>query len=211
MNKDNIDIKSLTKEEQKELIKTYAEGSKTLELALRTLWNKKLYTTACCKGHLLGEKHFYFTSMYSYIAFEKGIDVFKYLSDDLINNPYIVLTSDSNQAIFFYGENKDSLMLMFITDIMKKKEVNSRFLEGKVNKLLDPITKEQVKHDYYLKSGFTEKEYQEIRETEDDILILRMKSQYNNIDENESEELFDKCIKIKNDVYQRKLKKNRGR
>ena len=72
-----IDIKKLSIDERKELADFFSEGSKTLGMALRTLWNKKLYTTACCKGHLFGERDWMFSRMYSYIAFDKDINVFQ--------------------------------------------------------------------------------------------------------------------------------------
>ncbi len=207
-----LKVSDYSKEEQKELIKFFAEGSKSLELALRTLWNKKLYTTACCKSHPLGERHFYFTSMSAYIAFEPGIDVFKYLSDELVSNPYIMLLSDTNQGIYFYGKDKDLLILKFVNDIMMKIIVNSKYLKDKINKPLDYTLRKRLLHDYLIESGFTEEEVKELFRIDIELLILDEQSKYTYVSEEEYKDLLNRSISIKNDVYQRKLsKKKRGR
>ena len=52
------------------------------------------------------EKDFKFLYHYAYIAMEENIKLFKYLSDELIINPYILLYSFNNQeCIYFYGAN----------------------------------------------------------------------------------------------------------
>ena len=184
----------------------------TLELALKTLWNKKLYTVACCAGHLLGERHFYFSSMYSYLVFENGIDVFKFLSDELVSNPCVMLMSNTNQAIYFYGKDKDALMIKFINDIMMKKEINSKYLNDKLNKPIDQDVKYKIEHDYYIASGYTEEEYSELKHIDRELLLLKEDANYTYVDEAKNDVLLNRIISIKNEVYQRKLsKKKRGR
>lgn len=207
-----LKVTDYSREEQKELIKFFSEGSKTLELALKTLWNKKLYTTACCKSHPLGERHFFYSSMNSYIAFESGIDVFKYLSDELVSSPYVMLLEDNSQSIYFYGKDKDSLMLKFINDIMMKREMNSKFLKEKLNKPIERYLLRKLEQEYYLESGFTQEEYQELEDVYTELFTLDYENKYTSVSEEESENLYNRVISIKNQVYQRKLsKKKRGR
>ena len=205
-----IDIKKLPIDERKELAEFFSEGSKTLGMALRTLWNKRLYTIACCKGHLFGERDWMFSRMYSYIAFDKDINVFQYLSDELLSNPYVAIgTFDYHQAIYFFGRNRDDYMLKFISDIMNKKVINSKYLSSKMNRPLDYETMKEVKREYYLDSGFTEDEIKKLNDIDMQYKILKMNKDYVYIPDEEYDKLFNESASIYDKLKMRKMSKKR--
>ena len=207
-----LKVSDYSKEEQKELIKYFSEGSTTMELALRVLWNKKLYTTACCKGHLFGERNWIITYKEAYFAFDRDVNVLKYLSNELLSNPYVMFsdTCDS-ESIYFFGKDKEKLILKFTQDIMMQREINSEYLKTKMNK---PITREiyeEVKRDYYLESGFTEEEIKELNRIDIEYLILDEQSNYTYVSEEEYDNLWNKKQSIYDCLKTRKLSKKRGR
>ena len=184
-----IDIKDLPIDERKEFADFFSEGSKTLCMALRTLWNKKLYTTACCKGHLFGERDWMFSRMYSYIAFDKDINVFQYLSDELVSNPYVAIgTFDYHQTIYFFGRNRDNYMLKFISDIMNKKVINSKYLSSKMNRV------------------------KKLNDIDMQFKILKTNKDYVYIPDEEYDKLFNESVSIYDKLKVRKMgKKRRGK
>lgn len=113
-NNEPIQYNKIPKDKIGEALKDFSEGSVVLQKYLEALWKKELFTIACCKGdHLykgtdtgsmLGE---------AYISFEPGINIFNYLSEEIIKNNNVELSDTNNkQTIYFYGKDNDMLILL---------------------------------------------------------------------------------------------------
>ena len=89
-----IDLDTIPKEELEQALMEFAEGSLGLEKCLREMWKNGLKTIACCAGN---------NNPYeiAYIAMAEGVDIFSYLSSNLLSNDMVALESENNQVIRF--------------------------------------------------------------------------------------------------------------
>jgi len=134
-----IQYNKIPKDKIGEALKDFSEGSVSLEKCLSVLWKKELFTIACCKGdHLY--KGSDTGSMFgeAYIAFEPGINIFDYLSEEIIKNNNIEISNINNkQTIYFYGKDKDILILLLANDVLSGKKENQQLIEKKLEKQID--------------------------------------------------------------------------
>lgn len=202
-----IYIKDLTEAGKKRCAKEFSEGSKELERCLKTLWDNELYTAACCKGHLMGERDFKSLYLYAYIAMDENIELFKYLSHHLILDPCVLLHKfNNNECIYFYGENKYKNIELLTIDILSGVKDNTDILLDKVNKLMLPSIKKKLIDDYYIKSGFNKNEIKKLDKLNDEYSYLT--SLYSDSEIlNRKEEVLDEHNKIIKKVKRRVLKK----
>lgn len=93
-----------------------------------------------------------------YISFSDNLEVFSYLSVELINNSKVYLLQSNGACIYFYGgENNKYLMESFLKDIKSGKKENSAFLLNKINQ---PLSADIYYNSYIyglLQSWFSEK------------------------------------------------------
>lgn len=138
-NNEPIQYSKIPKEEISVALKDFSEGSAALEKCLEVLWKKELFTIACCKGdHLY--KGSDTGSMFgeAYIAFEPGVDIFNYLSETLIKSDMVELSNINNkQTIYFYGKDKDILILALANDVLTGQKNNYQLIQEKVEKQVD--------------------------------------------------------------------------
>ena len=168
-----INIKDLTEYGKNKCAIEFSEGSKELEMCLKTLWDNNLYTKACCKGHLMGERDFKALYLYGYIAMDENIELFKYLSHYLILDPCVLLYKYNNQeVIYFYGDNKYKNIDLLTYDILSGVKDNIDILLDKVNKPMIPSLKKKLVDEYYLKSGFKNMEIKKLDELTEEYLYL---------------------------------------
>lgn len=201
-----IRVKDLTEYGMKKCAKEFSEGSIELERCLITLWNHELYTKACCKGHLMGEKDFKFLYHYAYIAMEENIQLFKYLSDELIINPYILLYCFNNQeCIYFYGDNKYKNIELLTRDILNGVKNNNELLNDKVNVPMMPSLKKKLIDDYYLECGFNKSEIKKLDELSHEYSLIESLFNNNELLERKGE-LLNEHSEIMNKVKKRVLK-----
>ena len=208
-------INAFNGQEKLAAFKEFAEGCPELEECLIELNNNGLYTKACCRGYheIDNVRSFVFKylegqlDILSYarcitaphIAFEKEIrDVFDYLSEDIINNPNVILTQDENGSVItFHGEDCHRLIAQLTNDIKTGKKNNQDALKRKINVRL---TVEQLYNSHLcglVKSGFSE----------DEINLFRVYLLYNaccQLGKNMTKEEFDDlCLKVGFDANQR--------
>ena len=116
--------------EREQALMEFAEGSVGLEKCLRAMWQTGLITHACCAGNDYDYK-------VAYIAMSDDVDLFSYLSADLINDELIKLEKrKQKQIIRFAGlpEKKEKLMLLLANDILEGKKNNEELIKEKVGK-----------------------------------------------------------------------------
>ncbi len=146
-----IDLDTIPKEELEQALMEFAEGSLGLEKCLREMWKNGLKTIACCAGN---------NDPYeiAYIAMAEGVDIFSYLSSNLLSNDMVALESENNQVIRFAGfeENKEKLMLMLAEDISTGKKNNSEQVKEKIGKSINSEWKKEANIYYMRKAGLTE-------------------------------------------------------
>lgn len=199
-----INIKDLTDYGKKKCAKEFSEGSKELEKCLITLWDNNLYTTACCKGHLMGERDFKCLYLYAYIAMDKNIDLFKYLNYSLISDPYVLLYKfDNQECIYFYGDDKYKNIDKLRLNILSGEKDNYDFLNDKVNKPMLFSLKRKLTDAYYLESGFNENEIKKIDKLNDEYFYLSLLYE----DSVEFDRIFNEKQEIIDKVKKRVLKK----
>ena len=148
-----IDLDTIPEEEKEQALIEFAEGSIGLEKCLRVMWNNNLKTHACCAGNdeIFDE---------AYIAMAEGVDLFSYLSENLLNEKMIVLEQEERQTIRIAGseELKEKLLLMIALDITNGKKNNNDLLKEKIGK---PFPLEWIKESrrYSMQNeGLSEKE-----------------------------------------------------
>ena len=130
-----IDLDTIPDYEKEQALKEFAEGSKGLENCLRAMWANNLKTHACCAG----EQNDYDIA---YIAMADGIDIFSFLSEELLSSDMIALefNRDQNRQILRFGgtkEFKDKLMQKVADDILKGKKENDHLMQNKIGKGLN--------------------------------------------------------------------------
>lgn len=124
-----IDLDSIPVDELEQALIEFAEGSVGLENCLRIMWANGMKTEACCAGER-GEDDI------AYISMCEGVDLFKYLSDDLLLNEMVALEDEGHQLIRFAGEaaEKDRLMQKVAEDVASGIKDNSELLQEKIGK-----------------------------------------------------------------------------
>lgn len=175
------DMGTLTMEEKMAAIKEFAEGSEVLEECLITADKLGLETTNSCRGYHEIEDTEKFMNDYifkddldmvsfskcinpTYISFARESDIISYLSSELINNPNVRITANNKYCIYFYGEEHDSLLKHFTSDMKSGKKSNGQDLINKVNKTLAP-------EDYYKSFVYG---FKNSGLTDDDIKLFRV-------------------------------------
>lgn len=150
-NDKTIDIDSILKNEILKAIHVFAEGSEILEECLKQLYNNGLKTVGCCKGyHKIDAISFMQNKLDyeklsncifpAYIGFEKNIDVFSFLSKELINDSNVVLVLNRVcTSIYFVGENHEKLMWKFLNDLKSGRKNNRIDLLKKMNQCNTPL------------------------------------------------------------------------
>ena len=88
-----INLDTISCDDYELALMEFAEGSLNLENCLRLMWQMNLKTHACCAGN----HHPYDVA---YIAMEKGIDIFCFLSTTLLNEDMVQLDSINNMQLF---------------------------------------------------------------------------------------------------------------
>lgn len=127
-----IKLQDIPSENMSQALKDFSEGSEGLEICLRTMWNNNLETIACCAGN---ENSF----ERAYILMDKGVDIFSFLSEELLTNDMVSITSkDSRQSISFGGrvQEKEEYFKTLAEDIISGKKDNEHLLQDKVGKPL---------------------------------------------------------------------------
>jgi len=146
-----IDLDTIPKEELEQALMEFAEGSLGLEKCLREMWKNGLKTIACCAGN---------NDPYeiAYIAMAEGVDIFSYLSSNLLSNDMVALESENNQVIRFAGfeENKEKLMFMLAEDISTGKKNNMKQVKEKMGKPINLEWQKEANIYYMRKAGLTE-------------------------------------------------------
>ena len=76
----------------------------------------------------------------AYISFEPGINIFDYLSEEIIKNNNVELSDTNNkQTIYFYGKDKDMLILLLTEAVLSGKKENNQLIQEKLEKQVDKI------------------------------------------------------------------------
>ena len=137
-----IDLNTIPLEDLNTALKDFSEGSPGLEECLKVLWKMGLKTRSCCKGDhvfndidsgsLLGE---------AYITFEPGMDLFSYLSSEIISNENVALTYENFQTITIYGQDKEKILSQIAQDVLSGKKNNHELIKAKLNKDVSNKTK----------------------------------------------------------------------
>lgn len=124
-----IDLDSIPADELEQALIEFAEGSVGLENCLRIMWANGMKTFACCAGERDEDD-------IAYISMCEGVDLFKYLSDDLLLNEMVALEDEGHQLIRFAGEvdEKDRLMQRLAEDVASGVKDNARLLQEKIGK-----------------------------------------------------------------------------
>ena len=113
----------------------FSEGLEELRLCLKVLWDNNLETKACCAGNHNDESH-------AYIAMAERVDIFRYLSSEILNDENIKLEfTNGMQIIRFYGdlEHTKTAMLNLTECILtgikdNGQEVRRRLITKSINK-----------------------------------------------------------------------------
>ena len=153
-----IDLDTIPYYEKEQALKEFAEGSLGLEICLRIMWANNLKTHACCAG---GHDEFDI----GYISMGNGIDVFCFLSEDLLSSDMIALEFDKDQnrqTIRFGGkkEFKDKLLQKVSEDILSGKKQNDDLIQDKIGKGLNSDWLKEGRIYYMRKLGMSEEEIQ---------------------------------------------------
>ena len=130
-----IDYRMIKESDYDDALTQFSEGSEALRMCLQVLWGKKLFTRSCCRGN-----HFEVNSdaklnvnSNAYIGFQEGIDIFSYLSLDILSDPYLFLSErNGRQIIYYYGTNKNIFFYSLAYDVLKGKKNNRAKLAKKV-------------------------------------------------------------------------------
>ena len=164
-----IDLDTIPDHEKEQALKEFAEGSVGLENCLRVMWANNLKTHACCAG----EQDDYDVA---YIAMADGIDVFSFLSEELLSSDMIALEfeEDQNRQTLRFGgtkEFKDKLMQKVADDILRGKKQNDHLVQNKIGKGLNSEWLKEGRFYYMRKLGMSE---EEIRYRERDLELNRI-------------------------------------
>lgn len=151
-----IDLNTIPNPEKEQALKEFAEGSLGLEKCLRVMWDNNLKTHACCAG-----EHDDYTI--AYIAMSEGIDIFSFLSEELLSNDMIALKFEkieNRQTLYFGGtkELKDKLMEKVANDILTGRKQNNAIVQNKIGKELNSEWSKEGRIYHMKKIGMSEEE-----------------------------------------------------
>ena len=209
--KDLIDIENVSKEDYDFYLDFFSEGSIELRNCLKTLWDKGLYTTACCKGHGIEESDIiyegevtYYISLYAYICMRPNHNILEYLSEELITDPYIHFSRDefNRDAIYIYGRDRFKKLEMLTRDINTGKKDNKGLIDAYVNKMITSKMLKKSYREYYYDNNFYFDEIKRIEEL-DDIFFLNHHT--NCYSDEEMDKYYEERNKILEMVRTRKI------
>lgn len=149
-----IDLDTIPVNEREQALKEFAEGSIALEKCLRTMWEHGLKTHACCAG----EESDYDEA---YISMAEGIDIFSFLSPDLLASDMIALENDCNRQVIRFGgirEIREHFMQRVAQDIVNGKKDNIYFVQNKIGKSLNEAWRKESRIYHMRKAGESEDE-----------------------------------------------------
>ena len=209
--KDLIDIENVSKEDYDFYLDFFSEGSIELRNCLKTLWDKKLYTSACCKGHDIEEREYvfegktiYYISFYTYICMKPNHNILEYLSEELITDPYIHFSRDESNrdAIYIYGRDRFKKLEILIRDLNTGKKDNKGLIDAYVNKMITSKMLKKSYREYYYDNNFYFEEIKRIEEL-DDIFFLNHHT--NCYSDEEMDNYYEERNKILEKVRTRKI------
>jgi hypothetical protein len=125
-----INLDTIPQCELEQALKEFAEGSLNLEICLKTMWENGLKTHACCSGN-------HSENGIGYIAMAPGINVFNYLSNEILDTDIITLEFTGNKQIIRFGGSKDDkeyLLQKIALDISTGKKNNIELIRKKLYK-----------------------------------------------------------------------------
>ena len=177
--KDLIDIEKVPKEEYDFYLDFFSEGSQELRNCLELMWSKNLFTSACCKGHNLGEREYtyegktlYFIDLYAYINMKENTHIFEYLSRDLIMDPYVQLLRDNNRdTIYIYGRDRLKKIDILTHDIKTGIKDNNYLLDIFINKRISRKTMHDAYREYFYDNNFYFEEIARIEEINKELIM----------------------------------------
>jgi len=213
--KDLIDIETIPKDERKDYLDFFSEGSVELKKCLKTMWDMNLYTSACCKGHDLTERvyicdgrEFFFIDLYAYICMKPNNNIFEYLSEQLITDPYIHISKfeDDREAIYIYGRDRLKKINRLTKDLKTGKKDNSFLLNLYINKNISNKFVKKSYREYYYDNNFYFDEIKRIEEIHD---ALTYDAYTHKLSPEEIDDVCDEHNEILRKVRTRNLKKER--
>lgn len=149
-----IDLDTIPLHKREQALKEFAEGSLGLENCLRAMWEINLKTFSCCAGELDDYDE-------AYIGMAPGVDVFCYLSEELLLNDMVALEVDNDRQIIRFGgtiEYKDKLMQQVADDILSGKKQNEIQVQNKIGKALNSRWLKASRVNSMRKLGMSEEE-----------------------------------------------------
>lgn len=159
----HYDIRKVPKEKIGALMKELAEGSKALEKCLLDIYNVGVFTDACCKGnHITMHGEDPDICDIAYISFSIDSDWKDYLSDDIIDDKFVVI---ENKSIYYYGQNHDCFFRKLGRDFKTGKKKNQPHLSEKMSSYNEELRHDMHKeaHIFCLKkNGFTDDQIEEL-------------------------------------------------
>ena len=213
--KDLIDIETIPKDERKDYLDFFSEGSVELKRCLKTMWDMNLYTSACCKGHDLTEKvylydgrEYFFIDLYAYICMKPNNSIFEYLSEQLITDLYIHISrfEDDREAIYIYGRDRLKKINRLTKDLKTGKKDNSILIDLYLNKNISGNIIRNSYREYFYDNDFY---FEEIRDIEEIQNIFTIDAYTNYLKTDEKDELCNKYNKILKRIRERNLNKGR--
>ena len=115
-----VPLSSIPEERREQALTDFSEGSEALKKCLKIMWNIGLNTIGCRIG--VSEKY-----EEGYITMEEGIDLFKYLSSNVLDDDMVRLwvitnteTSKNKQVLIFAGskERKEETLSHLAEDLL---------------------------------------------------------------------------------------------
>lgn len=127
-----VDLDNIPKDEIKLALKEFSEGSFGLETCLSIMWKNNLKTKACCAGE-------YGNYDEAYILMDEKVDLFRYLSEDLLNNDMVAIEKIyDKQRISFCGtiDEKEQLLKELANCIIAGKKNHDQLVQKKLKKVI---------------------------------------------------------------------------
>lgn len=183
---------------------------------MKTLWEKKLYTSSSCKGHNIEEKEpiiidedvIYCISLYAYINMKPNCNILEYLSRELLTDPYICFSRDEygRDTIYIYGRDRFKKIEMLTRDINTGKKDNNELIDVFVNKMISSKILKKVYREYYFDNNFYFEEIKRIEELND---IFSLNYYTKSYTDEEIEDFYKEKNKILKMVCTRKINNSR--
>ena len=209
--KDLIDIESIPKDERKEYLDFFSEGSIELKRCLKTMWDMNLYTSACCKGHDLIDKvciidgeEYYFIDIKAYICMKPNNHISEYLSKKLIMDPYVYIHrfEDNREAIYIYGRDRFKKLNKLTRDLKTGKKDNKYLLDIYFNRYISSKIIRASYREYFYDNNFY---FEEIRDIEKMQNILKLDLETNKLTDEEVDDICNEYNSILKRIRERNL------